>query len=259
MPRSVAASVELISLFYPLAFSPGSLNSKGKLVRISRILSTRRSVSSTDLSRVRASFDLSVSAGTVLVLPPYCCVYPPVKQFAREVLSNLGIETEYFDPTDLTDLAGKLRPGATRLVWIESPGSTSMELCDIPEVACLSKSVGALVGCDNTWATGLICKPLDLGVDIVAEALTKYVGGHSDILLGAIIIREMDLYAKLRRTLSVLGIGVSPDECSLALRGIQTMSLRLRHVGSVSEEFAERLPTQSNCLQTPQRHRAHVW
>ncbi|MBO9128057.1 MULTISPECIES: trans-sulfuration enzyme family protein [unclassified Rhizobium] len=168
-------------------------------------------------------------------------VYPPVKQFAREVLSDLGVETEYFDPTDLTDLGGKLRPGETRLVWIESPGSTSMELCDIPEVARLSKSAGALVGCDNTWATGLICKPLDLGVDIVAEALTKYVGGHSDILLGAIIVREMDLYAKFRRTLSALGIGVSPDECSLALRGIQTMSLRLRHVGSVSEEFAERL------------------
>lgn len=168
-------------------------------------------------------------------------VYPPVKQFTREILAGLGIETDFFDPTDPQDLNNKLLPGKTRLVWLESPGSTSMELCDMPEIARLSKAAGALVGCDNTWSTGLVCRPLDLGADIVAEALTKYVGGHSDILLGAIIVRDLELYARFRRTLSSLGIGVSPDECSLALRGIQTMGLRLRHVGSVSEEFAERL------------------
>lgn len=168
-------------------------------------------------------------------------VYPPVKYFARKILGDLGVETEFFDPTQQTDLEARLRPGRTRLVWIESPGSTTMEVCDIPAISRLSKAKGALLGCDNTWATGLLCKPLDLGVDIVAEALTKYVGGHSDILLGAVIFRDMDLYRQTRLTLSSLGVGVSPDECSLALRGMQTMSLRLRHVGELSEEFAHRL------------------
>lgn len=168
-------------------------------------------------------------------------VYPPVKHFTRKILGDLGVETEFFDPTQLTDLEARLRPGRTRLVWVESPGSTTMEVCDIPAISRVSKAKGALLGCDNTWATGLLCKPLDLGVDIVAEALTKYVGGHSDILLGAVIFRDMNLYQRTRLTLSSLGVGVSPDECSLALRGMQTMSLRLRHVGELSEEFAHRL------------------
>lgn len=168
-------------------------------------------------------------------------VYPPVKQFAREILAGMGVETEFFDPMDTADLATRLRPGKTRLVWIESPGSTSMEICDIPAISSLCRNAGVLLGCDNTWATGLLCKPLDLGVDIVAEALTKYAGGHSDVLLGAIILRDMELYGQIRRTLGALGVGVSPDECSLALRGMQTMALRLKHVGEISEDFARRL------------------
>ncbi|KAA3448197.1 cystathionine beta-lyase [Mesorhizobium sp. SARCC-RB16n] len=168
-------------------------------------------------------------------------VYPPVKSLTREFLGNLGIETEYFDPMQLTDLRGRLVEGRTKLVWVEAPGSTSMEVCDVPAISKICRSAGALVGCDNTWATGLLCKPLDLGVDMVAEALTKYVGGHSDLLLGAVVFRDIDLYARVRNTLSCLGVGVSPDECSLALRGLQTMALRLRHVGALSEEFAQRL------------------
>ncbi|MFC0804478.1 trans-sulfuration enzyme family protein [Ensifer sp. P24N7] len=173
-------------------------------------------------------------------------VYPPVKDFAHDILINLGIETEYFDPTRLSDLEGRLREGRTKLAWVESPGSTSMEICDIPSIARLCKSAGALLGCDNTWATGLLCKPLDLGVDIVAEALTKYVGGHSDVLLGAIMFRDMDLYKRVRNTMGCLGVGVSPDDCSLALRGLQTLGLRLRHVGAVSEDFAGRLSGNGN-------------
>lgn len=168
-------------------------------------------------------------------------VYPPVKQFAREILAGLGIQVEYFDPTDLAELKAALRPGETKLVWLESPGSSTMELTDLKAASTICGEAGALVGCDNTWATGLLCRPLDLGVDVVAEALTKYVGGHSDILLGAVVFKDLSLYARVRRTLGSLGVGVSPDECSLALRGMQTMALRLRHVGAVSEELARRI------------------
>ncbi|OAF18789.1 trans-sulfuration enzyme family protein [Bradyrhizobium neotropicale] len=168
-------------------------------------------------------------------------VYPPVKLFARTILHSFGVDVEYFDPTRLADLDAKIRAGATKLVWVESPGSTTMEICDIPAIAARCRKSGALLGCDNTWATGLLCKPLSLGVDIVAEAITKYAGGHSDILLGAIILDDLDLYARFRGALGALGVGTSPDDCSHALRGIQTMALRIRHAGALSEQFAQRL------------------
>ncbi|WP_457578210.1 PLP-dependent transferase [Ensifer adhaerens] len=112
-------------------------------------------------------------------------VYSPVKEFARKILGDLGIETEFFDPTQITDLEARLQPGRTKLVWVESPGSTSMEVCDIPRISSLCRAAGAFLGCDNTWATGLLCKPLELGVDVVAEALTKYVGGALRYLVGS--------------------------------------------------------------------------
>lgn len=167
--------------------------------------------------------------------------YPPVKQFAREVLAPLGVSVSLFDPMDLDALRSKIDPTTTKLVWIEAPGSTSMEVCDIPSICSIAHEAGALVGCDNTWATPLLCKPILLGVDVVAEALTKYVGGHSDILLGSITFADFDLYALVRRQLANLGVGVSPDDCSLALRGLETMPIRLRHVGTVATDFAHRL------------------
>lgn len=182
---------------------------------------------------------------TVLVAGDHVLItdnaYPPVKQFAREVLEPLGISVSIFDPMDLDALRAKIIPGSTKLVWIEAPGSTSMEVCDIPAISAIARQAGALTGCDNTWASPLLCKPIRLGVDVVAEALTKYVGGHSDILLGSITFADFDLYAKVRRQLSNLGVGVSPDDCSLALRGLETMPLRLRHVGAVATDFANRL------------------
>ncbi|MGO4840365.1 PLP-dependent transferase, partial [Rhizobiaceae sp. 2RAB30] len=157
-------------------------------------------------------------------------VYPPVKQFAAEVLQPFGVAVGIYDPLDLDALDRAVIAGATRLIWIESPGSTTMEISDIAAIAALARSKGILTGCDNTWASPLLCKPLELGVDVVAEALTKYVGGHSDLLLGSLTFRDVDLYARVRRHLGTLGIGVSPDDCALALRGIETLALRLDHV-----------------------------
>ncbi|MFP1739518.1 trans-sulfuration enzyme family protein [Lonsdalea quercina] len=168
-------------------------------------------------------------------------VYPPVKEFAKELLTRFGVISEIFDPTDLADVQRRLRPGVTRLVWVESPGSTSLEVCDLQAISQQAHAAGALVGCDNTWATALLCKPLQLGVDVVAEALTKYVGGHSDILLGSVSFRDRALYEQAKHQAGSLGFGVSPDECLLALRGIETMALRLRHVGYVALAFARRL------------------
>lgn len=165
-------------------------------------------------------------------------VYPPTRALCRNYLAARRIDHVVYDPVGPIE---DLLDSRTRLVWIESPGSTTMEVQDVAAIvqACHARNI--LVGCDNTWATPLLFKPLLHGVDFAVEALTKYIGGHSDLLLGSITVRDKDHFALLRETMSTLGIGVSPDECSLALRGIETMAVRLRHVGAVAQRFAERL------------------
>jgi cysteine-S-conjugate beta-lyase len=116
-----------------------------------------------------------------------------------------------------------------------------MEVQDVPAIATAARSRGVLTGCDNTWASSLLFKPLAHGVDFAAEALTKYVGGHSDLLLGSITVRDLDLRKGLKDVLRMFGIGVSPDEVTLALRGIETLGVRMAHSGRVAKDFAERL------------------
>ncbi|MCC4595389.1 PLP-dependent transferase [Xanthomonas campestris pv. phormiicola] len=166
-------------------------------------------------------------------------VYGPVRAFCAEFLAPRGIQHRVYDPL-LGGQIGAMIKGNTRLVWIESPGSGSMEVQDLPAIAREAKARGVLVGCDNTWASPLLCKPLNLGADIVAEALTKYIGGHSDLLMGSITVRDMELRTRIRDVLRLLGVGVSPDEAALALRGIETLDIRLRHVGGVAERLAHR-------------------
>ncbi len=180
----------------------------------------------------------ALKAGDHVLVPDN--VYPPARQFCREVLSAYGVAADFYDPMDIGSLERLARP-QTRLVWIESPGSTTMEVSDIPAIVAFAQGRGILTGCDNTWASPLLLKPLDLGVDMVAEAITKYIGGHSDLLLGSMTFSSAELCATVRRTLSVLGIGVSPDDCALALRGIETMPVRLERVGRVAADFATRL------------------
>ncbi|WBV42839.1 PLP-dependent aspartate aminotransferase family protein [Pseudoroseomonas cervicalis] len=166
--------------------------------------------------------------------------YGPVRNLCRDYLRPRGIEYDFYDPLVGGGIAA-LITDRTRLVWVESPGSGTMEVQDVPAIAAAAKARGVLVGCDNTWCTPLLFKPLDHGCDFAAEALTKYVGGHSDLLLGSVTVRDMALRQRMKEVLRSLGIGVSPDEVALALRGIETMGLRLAHVGRVSEAFARRL------------------
>lgn len=167
-------------------------------------------------------------------------VYPPMRDFALNDLARMGVEVAFFDPTDLEDLKARIRP-ETRMIWCESPGSTTMELMDIPAAADLAHKAGALLGVDNTWATPLNLKPLTLGADIVIEALTKYVAGHSDVLMGSITVRDPDLAKPLKDMIGRMGIGASPDDASLVLRGLETLGVRMRHSGEVAYRFAERL------------------
>jgi cystathionine beta-lyase len=176
--------------------------------------------------------------GDKVLIPDH--VYPPVRSFCDEYLKPRGIAYGVYDPLLGAGIAG-LIDEAVRLVWVESPGFGTMEVQDVPAIVRAAKAKGALVGCDNTWATPLLFKPLAHGADFACEALTKYVGGHSDLLLGSVTVADIALRQKLKEVLRGFGVGVSPDECQLALRGIETMGLRLAHMGRVSEDFARRL------------------
>ena len=166
--------------------------------------------------------------------------YPPVRHFCADYLAPRGIDHAVYDPLIGAGIAD-LIDARTRLIWLESPGSGTMEVQDVPAIAAVARSRGVLTGCDNTWAGPLLFKPLAHGVDFAIEALTKYVGGHSDLLLGSVTVRDPALRKALKDSLRLLGIGVSPDEVALALRGIETMGVRMAHTGRVAKEFAERL------------------
>lgn len=176
--------------------------------------------------------------GDTVLIPD--TVYPPATGLCENFLKPRGIAYRIYDPMIGAGIAD-LMDASVKLVWTESPGSTTMEVQDIPAIVDVAHRHGALVGCDNTWATPIFFKPLAYGVDFVVEALTKYVGGHSDLLMGAISVRELPLHRRLKDTLRMLGIGVSPDDASLALRGLETMAVRLAHVSRVAAAFAERM------------------
>ncbi len=153
-------------------------------------------------------------------------VYAPNRKFTVEVLRRFGIEVGFYPPTIGANIQSFLQKN-TRLVWCESPGSITMEVQDIPAIAEVTRKAGALVVLDNTWAAGIYFDAFTHGVDITMQALTKYVGGHSDFLLGSVTVRDDAAYQKLGAMHQLLGFAASPDDCSLALRGLKTLAVRL--------------------------------
>lgn len=158
-------------------------------------------------------------------------VYRPARRFCDTMLAGLGIETTYYDPLIGAGIEALMRPN-TKLVYTESPGSQTMEVHDLPAIAKAAHAGGALVACDNTWATGLYYRPLALGADISVQAGTKYVVGHADVMLGAVTVQE-PVWERLHQAYDGLGQCVGPDDVYLALRGLRTLSVRLeRHMAS---------------------------
>lgn len=187
---------------------------------------------------ITAIFLAVLMPGDTVLIPD--TAYPPVRGFCANYLAPRGINHVVYVPMIGAGIDA-LIDDRTRLVWLESPGSTTMEVQDMRAITAAAHARGVLTGCDNTWATPLLLKPLDHGCDFVMEALTKYVGGHSDLLLGSVSVRDLALRQKLKDVMRMIGIGVSPDEAALALRGIETMGVRLAHAGRVALEFACRL------------------
>jgi cystathionine beta-lyase len=169
-----------------------------------------------------------LKSGDRLILPDN--VYGPSREFALTTLRDFGVDTVFYDPVDLATLDAAIDEHA-KLIWIEAPGSVTMEVPDVPAIVALAKRHGILTAIDNTWAAGVLFRPFDHGVDIVMHALTKYPSGGSDVMMGSVTTRDEALHLRLRTTNIRMGVGVAPDDCFLMLRGLATMELRLARSG----------------------------
>ncbi len=193
------------------------------------------------LAALEGGADAAVfSSGSAAIMSLFQCLSPgdhvvaPLEAYTgttkllRELFTPWGLRASFVDMSDLAAVAAALEP-TTKLVWIETPSNPRLGITDIAAVSALAQAVGALVACDNTFATPLGQRPLALGADLVMHATTKYLGGHSDVLGGALIARApTPLWEKIR-ALQIMGGAVpSPFECWLVLRGVQSLPHRMR-------------------------------
>jgi cystathionine beta-lyase len=169
-------------------------------------------------------------------------VYSPTRHFANTVLRRMGVIVEYFDPAAETGLAALMRP-ETRVVFLEAPGSNTFEMMDIRVAADTAHAGGAVVMIDNTWATPLLFRPLEHGVDLSIHALTKYPGGHSDVMMGSVSANAAT-FGRLRDTQMAIGVNAAPDDTYLVLRGLKTMAVRLQRHEDSALQLAEWLETR---------------
>ncbi len=169
-------------------------------------------------------------------------VYAPTRKLCEGLLKTLGIETTYFDPLIGADISTLIRPN-TRALFLESPGSLTFEVSDVPALAAAAHKRELTVLMDNTWATPLYFQALSHGVDIAIYAATKYVVGHADAMLGSLVCNER-CYLPVKRTAIALGQCAGPDDVYLGLRGLRTLAVRLQAHGENALKLARWLQTQ---------------
>ncbi|MCG8547722.1 MAG: cystathionine beta-lyase [Alphaproteobacteria bacterium] len=152
--------------------------------------------------------------------------YKPTREFCTSQLAQMNVATTFYDPSIGANIADLIRP-TTRLIWMESPGSQTFELQDVPAIAKVAKTRNIPTAIDNTWSGGFFFKPLEHGVDISVQSVTKYIGGHSDLMMGAICLgpRSVDL---LQSCAGRFGLCTGPNDVYLALRGFRTLAVRMR-------------------------------
>src|SRR3954453_15567265 len=164
-----------------------------------------------------------LSAGDHLLVTD--SVYLPTRKFCEQVLARYGVSTPYYDPLIGGGISALMQPN-TRVVFVESPGSLSFEIQDVPAIAAAAHAAGAVVLMDNTWASPLYLRPFEHGVDLSIQAATKYVGGHSDLMLGTVSANRAT-WPRLRDMVHLSGLCVGPDDIFLGLRGLRTLGVRL--------------------------------
>ena len=171
-------------------------------------------------------------------------VYKPVRRFCDNVLKRFGVAVTYVDPRTPAETLVGTASAATRMILMESPGSLSFEIQDAPRIAELARDRGILTAMDNTWGAGLLFKPLDHGVDISIQALTKYVGGHSDVFMGSAAARDPALVRALADGVHHMGWAVSGEDAYAMLRGLRTLPTRLARHGESGLKIAAWLREQ---------------
>jgi cystathionine beta-lyase len=202
---------------------------------------TRAIVTPSGQSAIVVATIACAAAGDQVLMPD--TLYGPAKDMARCILAPLGIDIVIYDPQIDGHIENLISP-RTKLIWVESPGSATLEVQDIPAIVCVAKAKGVLVAADNTWASHILFRPLDHGVDIAMQALSKHASGHGDLLMGSLAVRDEALFRRLKDTARYLGYGVSPDDCALCERGLKTMPVRMRHAARTAAEVISWLKLQ---------------
>jgi len=175
--------------------------------------------------------------------------YRPTRLFCDRMLTRFGVGVRGYPQTMAPEALLALAGEHTRVIVLESPGSLTFEMQDVPAIAALARQRGILTLMDNTWAAGLLFKPVEHGVDLSAQALTKYVGGHSDLFMGSVASGAPRLLAKLDAGMHDIGWSVSPEDAYLMLRGLRTLATRLDRHGKSGIEVAEWLRDQPEVLE----------
>jgi cystathionine beta-lyase len=181
---------------------------------------------SSGLAAITQTLTALLKQGDHLLVPD--AVYGPTRTFCTVVLARLGVDVKFYDPLIGAGIADLIRD-TTRVVYVESPGSHTFEVQDIPAIAAAAHARQAIVVMDNTWATPLNFRAFEHGVDVEVQAGTKYLAGHSDLLLGTIVTSDDFLFRTIKDGVAAFGDCVAPDVCYEALRGLRTLAVRLRH------------------------------
>ena len=194
-----------------------------------------------------ALVDLALLApGDEVLLPAN--VYGPSRELARHELARWGIGHRLYDPLDAEALASMIGP-QTRLVWLEAPGSVTMEFPDLTGLVRVARAAGVTTALDNTWGAGIALRGFELGIDIVAQALTKYPSGGGDVLMGSITTRDLTLHERVKLTHMRLGYGVAANDAELVLRGLPTLAVRYAAQDQAGRTLAQWLDTRDEVVQ----------
>ncbi len=196
----------------------------------------------TGLSAVTVAILAAVESGDEILVTD--SVYFPSRRFCEVQLKRLGVTARFSPPRATADELMALTTDRTRLILMESPGSVTFEMQDIPAIAAAARARGILTLADNTWAAGVFFKPLDHGVDLSVQALSKYVGGHSDVFGGSIAVADAKVGKRVDDVIEDYGWFVSPDDAYLCLRGLRTLPVRLDAHQRAAMKVAQWLESQ---------------
>lgn len=196
-------------------------------------------ITASGLAAITTTLLALLKAGDHVLLPD--SIYSSARGFVKNELPRLGIDVEFYDPTLGAGIEKLVKP-TTAMIYCESPGSLTFEMQDIPAIAAVARAHGAVLVADNTWATPLLQRPFELGVDVSIHSCTKYIAGHSDLVMGAIICNEKH-YGAIKRAHRNLGAVSGGDNAYLALRGLRTLAVRLKRHEQHALEVAQWLET----------------